>query len=236
MSEHPAPVPHVLVSPRHLAGAGDRSLVTTHLRDHGWREVSTPADLRTDLESPDATMRLCLELDPERSWWTVLGAPHDGGLWHATFQARTPAEMILAFAQALTHPDEVPGSDPFHVLHDAGWTRPVVNRLHQPHYKRESPEGYLVWDLRRDEDVIGWHVRSRIHGTPMWSAALSTHTPLPAVTAFAAALADSEPLPRAPSSVPLETLKLMSRRSAATSTPLSVLPVGQRPSPALRNR
>lgn len=139
-------------APRHLAGGGDPSIVTTHVREHGWRELSESGYLRTDLESPDATIRLCLDPDPERPWWTVLGIPPHGPLWHATFQARTPAELILAFTQALTHPDEAPDTGPFQILHDASWTRPFANK---PHYKRQPPDKLVTWDLRHDEDVTG---------------------------------------------------------------------------------
>lgn len=66
-------------APRHLAGGGDPGIVTTHLRGHGWRELSEPGCLRTDLESPD----------------------------------------------------EAPDTDPFQVLHDAGWTRPFANKPQQ---------------------------------------------------------------------------------------------------------
>ncbi|KMS74094.1 hypothetical protein ACM01_15850 [Streptomyces viridochromogenes] len=232
MSEHSAVLPHVLVSPHHLAGAGDSGLVTTHLREHGWRDVSEPACLRTDLESPDSTIRLCLEPDPEHPWWTVLGTPLHGALWHATFQAHTPAELILAFAQALTHPDDAPSTDPFQVLHDAGWTQPFA---HNPHYKRQPPDKLLTWDLRRDEDVNGWYARCRIAGTPVWSAVLSTHTPLPAVTAFATALADTRPLPRTLGSIPIAARRFLAR-NAPTSHPTTALPARLHPTPAVRIR
>lgn len=222
----------VLVAPRHIAGAGEASIVTTHLRQHHWRDLLEPGGLRTYLESPDATIRLCLEPNPERPWWTVVGTPPSGELWHATFEARTPAEMVLAFAQALTHPDRVPGEDLFNVLTDAGWTRPYARN---PYYKRQSPDQLALWDLRRDDEVTGWYARCRVYGEPLWSAVLSAHTPRPAVTAFATALADPSPLPRSPDAIPTAAHKFLTHRTAVPR-PTTELPVRPHPTPAVRIR
>ncbi|MGY9065397.1 DUF317 domain-containing protein [Streptomyces sp. CAS3] len=229
MTEHAAPP--ALVAPRHIAGAGEAGIVTAHLREHNWRDLLEPGSLRTYLESPDATIRLCLEPNPERPWWAAVGTPPNGELWHAAFEARTPAEMILAFAQGLTHPDRVPDEDLFDVLTDAGWTRPFARNSY---YKRQAPDQLALWDLRRDDEVTDWYARCRVYGEPLWSAVLSAHTPRPAVTAFATALAGL--LPRSPAAIPAAAHKFLARRTAVPRRSFRSARIPRRPSASADSR
>ncbi|MDT0615563.1 DUF317 domain-containing protein [Streptomyces lancefieldiae] len=60
---------------------------------------------RVLLSSPDQKALLRLEPDPDGRWWTLQHAPApDRPAWFASFDARTPVEMIAAFTDALTVP------------------------------------------------------------------------------------------------------------------------------------
>ncbi|AJT62538.2 hypothetical protein T261_0849 [Streptomyces lydicus] len=169
-----------------------------------------------------------LEPDPDHPWWTVLGTPAGQAPWHASFDARTPAETILAFAQALTHPDDAPANDPLQSLAEAGWIPGIGQRsLH----KRHSPDQLAAWDLRNHDGATAWVATCRIHGQTLWHAAFSARAPLPVVTAFVTSLADSRPLPRRPEAVPPLARTYTASRPATSTQPALPPQLAKPPSP-----
>ncbi|WP_371551341.1 DUF317 domain-containing protein [Streptomyces sp. NBC_00554] len=97
-------------------------------RAAGWSYGHDPLMPRVLLTSPDQLTQLRLDPDPDDpGWWTIRHArtaDHPG--WTATFEARTPVEIIAAFTDAMADPSGPPTAalDPCAPLRDAGWDTP----------------------------------------------------------------------------------------------------------------
>ncbi|WP_455770811.1 DUF317 domain-containing protein [Streptomyces bobili] len=121
-------VEQALITPRYLAGGGDPGWITVPLhRAAGWSYGHDPLMLRALTTSPDQLIPLRLDPDPDDpGWWTIRHARtanHPG--WTATFEARTPVEIIAAFTDALTDRE----------YRDRGHSGPadLAGRVHERH-------------------------------------------------------------------------------------------------------
>ncbi|MGJ5751624.1 uncharacterized protein DUF317 [Streptomyces puniciscabiei] len=208
-------IEQALISPRYLAGGGDPAWVTVPLhRACGWSYGHDPLMPRVILTSPDQQATLHIDPDPDEPWWTVRHARSgDQPAWSATFDARTPVEIIAALTDALTAPTPpASGPEPYDVLRRAGW-HTAGESLASPDriaaLEHVGEDGPWFADARLDQD----------EGGLIWRAYLSNTTPQHLVAAFAQALADPTPVRRSPGRVPA-----LARDHALTRT--VQLPVG----------
>lgn len=195
-------VAQALITPRYLAGGGDPGWITVPLhRAAGWSYGHDPLTPRVLLTSPDQLIQLRLDPDPDDpGWWTIRHAgtaDHPG--WTATFEARTPVEIIAAFTDSLTDPSGPPTAapDPCAPLRDAGWhTPPHLGSLASPdniaHVWRIGAPGRDLWSI---EAAV-------IQDPTIWRAVFTGTTPLHLIAAVTQSLADRTPIPRDPSRIP----------------------------------
>lgn len=121
----------VMVSPRYMAGAGDRiaDVLAPLVRLFGWQHRQDAATGRIEVDSPDGS--LFVDFAPmQRSgmWCTV---SHHEPYWQAAFSRQAPLEAVAAVTQALPqllgdarHAERIPLTeqplDQLAALHD--WT------------------------------------------------------------------------------------------------------------------
>ncbi len=200
MPDGPASVDIDYIAPRHLAGGGDPAWITVPLhRACGWSYGYDPLMPRVLLSSPDQKALLRLEPDPDGRWWTLQHAPAPGRpAWFASFDARTPVEMIAGFTDALTDPtaDQADNWDPQEPLLNAGWT-PAYS-----HQQLASPDGTVR--VEADTTTGAWWVDTALRDfrALLWQAHFSEHTPPHLITAFTTALTDPRPVPRTTGRLP----------------------------------
>ncbi|MFF9785113.1 DUF317 domain-containing protein [Streptomyces nigrescens] len=168
------------------------------------------------LTSPDMVSVLTLETFVDGSrLWTISTCPGAGGLpWKASFDGHTPAEIIAAYADALTGITPAHDQDPFTVLKDAGWT----GESHSPRFVT-SPDSMCEMEHFADDVSAYWFVRTIVplpDQHRLWGAYFSGKTPPHLISAFAAALAEPAPLPRARTALPLGCRHLVTATSQGT--------------------
>ncbi|WP_306510891.1 MULTISPECIES: DUF317 domain-containing protein [Streptomyces] len=195
-------VEQAFITPRHLAGGGDPGWITVPLhRASGWSYGHDPLMPRVLLTSPDQLTQLRLDPAPdEPDWWTIRharSADHPG--WAATFQNRTPVEIIAAFTDALTDPSGPPTTapDPFAPLRGAGWVT--------PHHLGglASPDGVARVEQLGTPGSDLWHIETGVFQDPtIWRAVFTGTTPPHLITAVTQSLADQTPITRDPQRVP----------------------------------
>ncbi|MEU9069018.1 DUF317 domain-containing protein [Streptomyces sp. NPDC048306] len=203
MTEVSETVEQAFITPRSLAGIGDPGWITQPLhRVAGWSYGHDPLIPRVLLTSPDQLTQLRLAPgDPDNpDWWTIRQARStDHPAWAATFQSRTPVEIIAAFTDALTDPAGPPTTriDPFTALQDAGWEPPR-------HFGGlADPDG-----ITRVEEVGNpgsdlWHIETAVIRDPtIWRAVFTGTTPLHLIAAVTQALTDPAPINRDPARIP----------------------------------
>ncbi|MGW1224879.1 DUF317 domain-containing protein [Streptomyces sp. NPDC002530] len=96
-----APDERVLVSPRYMAGAGDRiaDVIGPLIHLFGWKAEHDVANGDVAIESPDGSMSVdFVPLHPLGRWCKVV---HHEPRWEAVFSRQTPLEAVAAFTQAL---------------------------------------------------------------------------------------------------------------------------------------
>ncbi|WP_420036013.1 DUF317 domain-containing protein [Streptomyces sp. cg28] len=196
-------VEQAFIAPRCLAGIGDPGWITEPLhRVAGWSHGHDPLTPRVLLTSPDQLTQLRLAPgDPDDpDWWTIRQAhTSDHAAWAATFQSRTPVEIIAAFTDALTGPSgptaEAP--DPLAALHDAGWEKPR-------HFGGlTDPDGITRVERLGTPGSSLWLIETAVIRDPtIWRAVFTGTTPLHLITAVAQALAEPAPAMRAPGRIP----------------------------------
>ncbi len=184
------------IAPRHLAGGGDPSWVTVPLhRACGWSYGHDPLMPRVILSSPDQKALLRLDPDPDGQWWTLHHAHQpDRPAWYASFGARTPVELIAAFTDALTDPAPPASapSDPYEPLQQIAWSPPTIGGD-----GLVSPDGTAYVQRSGSAQEPGaWFITAGPDHQPVWQARFGEHTPPHLITAFTAALADPNPVPR----------------------------------------
>jgi hypothetical protein len=202
------------IAPRHLAGGGDPSWITVPLhRASGWSHGNDPLIPRVLLFSPDQKALPRLQPDPDGQWWTLRHAAEpDRPAWYASFGARTPVELIAAATDALTSPVPSAGSpsDPYKPLRQTGWSPYGDNGLVSP------DKTAYVERLGTRAAPGAWFVTVTLAlNQPVWQARFDAHSPTHLITAFTAALADPQPVPRIGSgrSLPTRDPNLVTRQT-----------------------
>lgn len=196
-------VEQAFIAPRYLAGIGDPGWVTQPLhRVAGWSCGHDPLIPRVLLTSPDQLTQLRLApVDPDDpDWWTIRKArTADHPVWEATFQARTPVEIIAAFTDALTDPSGPPTAppDPFAALQDAGW------EPHRHFGGLAAPDGITRVERLGTPGSDLWHIETAVIQDPtIWRAVFTGTTPMHLIAAVTQALADPAPIRRDPCRIP----------------------------------
>ncbi|WP_420036007.1 DUF317 domain-containing protein [Streptomyces sp. cg28] len=196
----------VLVSPRYMAGAGDRiaDVLGPLVRLFDWQHRQDAATGRVQVDSPDGS--LFVDFAPmQRSgmWCTV---SHHEPYWQAAFSRQAPLEAVAAVAQALPqllgdtrHIEQIPLTDQplekLAALH--GWTveGTVIT----------SPDWYCqLARTPQDDHAITW----RVHHAFFEDQPLATFTcdvPERLVGNFFTHLASTAPVERAVADVPIHT-------------------------------
>ncbi|WP_405729344.1 DUF317 domain-containing protein [Streptomyces sp. NBC_00028] len=191
-------VEQAFITPRYLAGIGDPGWITQPLhRVAGWSYGHDPLIPRVLLTSPDQLTQLRLAPgDPDDpDWWTIRQArTTDQPAWAATFQSRTPVEIIAAFTDALTDPSGPPTAPPgpFAALQDAAWETPRHSGgLAAPdgiaRVERVGTPGNDLWVIETTSFVVE---------PTIWRAVFTGTTPTHLIAAVSQALADPTPIRR----------------------------------------
>jgi hypothetical protein len=186
------------IAPRHLAGGGDPAWITVPLhRACGWSHGNDPLMPRVLLSSPDQKALLRLEPAHDGQWWTLQhAAGPDRPAWYASFDARTPVEIIAAVTDALTHPAPTVSApaDPYGPLRQIAWSPPSIGGA-----GLVSPDGTAYVQRRGNAQKPGaWFVTVTLGSNrrPVWQARFGEHTPPHLITAFTTALTDPRPVMR----------------------------------------
>ncbi|WUH90395.1 DUF317 domain-containing protein [Streptomyces sp. NBC_00433] len=200
-----APDSRVMVSPRYMAGAGDRlaDVLGPLIHLFGWRHEHAPATGNLTIDSPDGSVFVDFRpLHPLGHWVTVA---HHEPYWEAAFSRQTPLEAVAAVTQALPqllgdtrHSDHIPITDvPLGRLADLhGWAAGDKGVL-------TSPDRYC-----RLEHAPGQEIRWQVEHLYFENAPLATFTqdaPEALVRQFFAHLAASGAVERSFGDLPLST-------------------------------
>lgn len=112
------PDERVLVSPRYMAGAGDRLADALGPLIHlfGWPTQHDAATGHVTISSPDGSMFCDFDpVQPLGRWWTIT---HHEPYWQVQFSRQTPLEAVAATTQALPqllgderHAERIPITD-----------------------------------------------------------------------------------------------------------------------------
>ncbi|WP_406463310.1 DUF317 domain-containing protein [Streptomyces sp. NBC_01622] len=112
------PDDRVMISPRYMAGAGDRiaDVIGPLIHLFGWRHEHDADTGHIQIDSPDASLFLDFNpLHPLGRWVTVA---HHEPFWEAMFSRDAPLEAVAAVTQALPqllgdarHADRIPITD-----------------------------------------------------------------------------------------------------------------------------
>ncbi|MFI1652749.1 DUF317 domain-containing protein [Streptomyces avidinii] len=128
------------------------------------------------LASPNQQALLHLEPEPDQPWWVIRHArTADAPAWQASFGARTPAEIIAAFTDALTDPETpTAGGSPYEPLRNAGW-QPA-----RDHSGLTSPDGIVQVEHFTETSADAWFIDVAISGDPeglIWRGAARDRDP-----------------------------------------------------------
>ncbi|WP_406738927.1 DUF317 domain-containing protein [Streptomyces sp. NBC_00853] len=204
-----------LVSPRHLAGAGDRltDVLGPLIHLFEWDHVHDPASGRLSVDSPGHDLLLDFApTDAHGTWWTI--AHHDP-LWKITATHRTPLEPLSAITQALPqllgdtrHADRIPltARSVAEISDLNGWTTDGSSFT--------SPDGHCTM---HHEPGGPWRVEHSVYdgfGTH-WSLRAEGDLPEELAAQFLTFLATPDPVERAHGDIPFLAL------SEARLTPLN---------------
>ncbi|MDO0936409.1 DUF317 domain-containing protein [Streptomyces sp. DG2A-72] len=190
-------------SPRHLAGPGDPRLITQPLQAADWMNHSRADTAHFIYTSPGGGLTVALRPVPSAytPWWHITGT-HDRQPWSAEFGGNTPCEILAEFTGALLHPAPDTSADVWHLLTTAGWR---YYGCEQDDETARHPSGSLALSRHTGlgaSSAGSWTAEAAIHlGSYFWSAEFHG-VPPHLITAFATALARSEPVQRAKGAVP----------------------------------
>lgn len=199
-----APDDRVLVSPRYMAGAGDRlaDAIGPLIHLFGWTPQHDAATGHVKIDSPDGGMFVDFDpIHPLGQWWTIA---HHEPYWEVQFSRQSPLEAVAAVTQALPqllgdtrHADRIPITDmpPDQLATLHLWT--VEDRA------LTSPDGYCQVIHTPDEDIAwrAWH--AFFEKQPL--ATFTRDAPEALVRNFFAHLAAPTAVERAFADVPLST-------------------------------
>ncbi|MEE1838069.1 DUF317 domain-containing protein [Streptomyces sp. SP17KL33] len=194
----------VLVSPRYLAGAGDRlaDAIGPLIHLFGWPYEHERASGRIHVDSPDGSIFVSFDPGhPNGQWWTIA---HHEPWWEAKFTQQTPIEAIAAVTQTLP---QLLGDDR-HIERIPLTTTPLAQIADLNHWTREgatftSPDGHCHLKHIPGEETP-WRFRHRVRGGfgTHWYAAFTQDTPERLVAQFFTHLATTTPVERAFGDVP----------------------------------
>lgn len=209
-----APDQRVMVSPRYMAGAGDRlaDVLGPLIHLFGWRHEHDPATGNVTVDSPDGSVFVDFRpLHRLGHWVTVT---HHEPYWEAAFSRQAPLEAVAAVTQALPqllgdsrHRDRIPITDmslgQLAELH--GWSAGEGGVL-------TSPDRYCRLE-RTPGQEIGWQVEhAYFENAPL--ATVTHDAPEVLVRQFFAHLAAPAPVERSFGDLPLSTRYERSARVA----------------------
>ncbi|MFD5765317.1 DUF317 domain-containing protein [Streptomyces sp. NPDC127049] len=210
-----------LVSPRYLAGTGDRlaDVLGPLIHLFGWEHTHDPASGHVSVDSPGHDLLLDFApSSPDGMWWTI---QHPDPLWKITATRLTPLEPLAAITQTLPqllgdtrHADRIPlTTRPVAEIADLnGWTASGASFT--------SPDGHCTL---RYEAGASWQIEHSVYdgfGTH-WSVRAEGELPDQLAAQFLSFLATPDPVERAFGDIPYLA------RSQARLTPLdSKSPLG----------
>ncbi|MGW2822115.1 DUF317 domain-containing protein [Streptomyces sp. NPDC001443] len=204
---------HYLIEPRSLAGGGDLRHVSEFLRACGWQDKSRRNGPLV-LDSPDRTVRVGFNPYVQPGGWTIHSkATARQSEWTVTLGRYTPVEIIAGLTDALARPPSAHAPNVWAPLQEQRWeTTHDTER-----FTAQSPDGTAWMQFRKDQDghAMWWSGARDQQGTG-WTAAFTASTPMHLVQAFAAALANPDPVMRPRGRVP--------HSSRIRTTSVSVLP------------
>ncbi|MFJ9979359.1 DUF317 domain-containing protein [Streptomyces cyaneofuscatus] len=221
-----APDELVLVSPRHLAGAGVdkiRDALGPLINMFGWTSEQLPPAGHVLLNSPGG--EVVLDFTPGRQdgvWWTIA---HHEPVWQAEFTRQTPVEAISAVTQALPqvlgdcrHADRIPFADeyPASIAKGRGWA--IQGAAHGTTWT--SPDGHCKVEHTADARHPWRFTHSVRHGVGTgWTATFTVDTPIRVVAQFVTHLTDERPVERRFADVPVLALGAAVITSTRSSRP-----------------
>ncbi|MFD7017482.1 DUF317 domain-containing protein [Streptomyces sp. NPDC059928] len=204
MSPH-APEDRVMVSPRYMAGAGDRiaDVIGPLIHLFGWNHEHDAATGHVSIDSPDGSLFVDFTpLHPLGQWITV--AHHDP-FWEAVFSRQTPLEAVAAVTQALPqllgdtrHADRIPVTNmPLNQIAELnGWSAADGSLT--------SPDLYCRLERTPGEEIAWRAEHVYFENAPL--ATFTQDTPEGLVGNFFSHLAAPVGVERAFADVPLSTL------------------------------
>ncbi|RZD82177.1 DUF317 domain-containing protein [Streptomyces albidoflavus] len=210
MYEHPESAP-VLVSPRHLAGAGLAQIneaLTPLVKGFDWPHQRTAS--RIDVTSPCGSVQATFEPSrPDGRWWTVQDHQAD---WTAQFTGQTPVEAVTALLQALpntlgdtrhAHRIETVTGTPSEIASAAGWS--PATEAEATTYT--SPDSHCRVTHQPGSDVP-WRVEHSVYDgfDTHWTGTFTRNTPDQLVSQFLANLSSSAPVERLRHEIPYMAL------------------------------
>lgn len=218
--------PHdrVLVSPRHLAGAGfDRltDAIGSLIHLFGWPAHHDRTSGQTTLSSPDGSLFVHFNpADVRGRWWSVA---HHEPFWEARFTRQTPVEAISAVTQALPqllgddrHAEQIPlATGSLAEIAD-------LNNWREDNGSFVSPDGHCVLHHHPGNETP-WFFRHHVYDgvDTHWDASFTQDTPHRLVAQFFTHLATTAPVERTFRDVPL----LVQNLNEALITPVRAAPV-----------
>ncbi|MER7932925.1 MULTISPECIES: DUF317 domain-containing protein [unclassified Streptomyces] len=203
---HFAPQDRVLVSPRHLAGAGIDRLADAigpliHL--FGWPSEHDPAAGRLTVTSPDSSLFVTFNSSHAHGqWWSIT---HHEPFWEARFTRQTPIEAIAAVTQALPqllgddrHLDRIPLT-----------TNTLAEIADLNHWRPEGSDTFISPDghchlKHAPAQEIAWRFRHHVYDgfDTHWNASFTQDAPEQLVAQFFTHLATTAPVERTFGDVP----------------------------------
>ncbi|MGW0710503.1 DUF317 domain-containing protein [Streptomyces sp. NPDC002643] len=194
----------VMVSPRHLAGTGERRIsdaLAPLVRLFGWRHTHDTAADRLALDSPDGSLFIDVEPDrPAGPFWRIA---HHAPYWEAQFTRLTPVEAITALTQALPqltgdtrHAEQIPLT-PLTLAQIADLNTWTHTSDEDGAESFVSPDGHCT--LRHEPGAeISWQANHSVHDgfNTHWTATFTRDTPPQLVAQFFAHLSSPEPVER----------------------------------------
>lgn len=238
------PTRTVKVLPRHLAGPGPVDLHTAwpFPSDGDWA-LHQPEGGTAYATSP--CLRLWTSFTPEpekrgKGTWTIGAnrAPFGQTVWHITFDATTPGELLHdVHAELLDLHREDRNSDQDRLFEDAtppyeayapllarGWSHDVKTEGTQTFLAPDGLGGVRHRYAISDSDGPAWRAWGGYPSEPHWQAHFSFGAPTTLVAAFTASLISTEPLQRTVQDVPFHT-----RRYLYVATEAAKHPAGHSP-------
>ncbi|MBT2509185.1 DUF317 domain-containing protein [Streptomyces sp. ISL-98] len=202
---HFAPEDRVLVSPRHLAGAGLDRLTDAlgpliHL--FSWPSQRDAATGHIAIDSPDGSLFLTFSPShPAGRWWTIA---HHEPYWEVQFSRQTPIEAIAAVTQALPqllgdrrHADRIPLT-----------TSTLAQIADMNHWQAgdgtfTTPDGHCLLQ-HTPGDETPWRFQHHVYDgfDTHWHATFTQDTPEQLVAQFFTHLATTTPVERAFRDIP----------------------------------